>query len=436
MTCLSRLGALALAAGVACAGALPSFSAARADEPLFYRDPMGGADISRIPKKDSMGMDFVPVRASDIAALLPPLAGAAPAQKRILYYRNPMGLADTSPVPKKDGMGMDYIPVYEGEDEDSSAIRIAPGKLQRTGVRSEPATMQAIVGRIRVPGTIQLDERRITLVSTRASAFIEKVAEVTTGEKIAKGQVLFRFYSPEIASAAAQYFANPGFEGARKRLDVLDVPPEFIAEIDRSRKIPLSLEWRAPRDGIVFERNVFEGMKAEPGQQLFKIVDLSKVWALVDVAERDYARIKPGQKVLVQARGMPDRSFSGVVRLVYPQINRETRTARVRVELQNPDLLLRPDMYVDAEIAAGEAENVVAVPDSAIIDSGAKQQVLLDLGEGRFEPREVRLGRRGEGLVEIREGVVEGDKVVTSANFLIDAESNLKAALKSFGAAK
>ena len=353
------------------------------------------------------------------------------AQKRILYYRNPMGLADTSPVPKKDGMGMDYIPVHEGEDDKSAVIKIAPGKLQRTGVRSEPATTRTLVTNIRVPGTIQLDERRITLVSTRSTAFIEKVAEITTGEKVKKGQVLFRFYSPEIASAAAQYFSNPGFEGARKRLDVLDVPAEFIAEIDRARKIPLNLEWRAPRDGIVFERNAFEGMKAEPGQQLFKIVDLQNVWALVDVAERDFSRIKPGQKVLVQPRGMPDRAFSGVVSVIYPRINTETRTARVRVELQNPDLLLRPDMYVDAEISVGDDAKVIAVPDSAVINSGARQLVLLDLGEGRFEPREVKLGQRGGGFVEIREGVADGERLVTSANFLIDAESNLKAALKS-----
>jgi Cu(I)/Ag(I) efflux system membrane fusion protein len=405
------------------------------EAPLFWRDAMGGPEISLAPKKDSMGIDFLPVRAPDLASVLPPLAGGAPASrepetKRILYYRNPMGLADVSPVPKKDAMGMDYRPVYEGEDADSSSVHIAAGKVQRTGVRTETATTQSIVSKIHVPGSIQLDERRITLVSTRSTAFIEKVAEVTTGERVRKGQVLFRFYSPEIASAAAQYFSNPGFEGARRRLDVLDVPAEFIAEIDRSRKIPLSLEWRSPRDGVVFERNAYEGMKAEPGQQLFKIVDMTSIWALVDVAERDYMRIKIGQKVSVQPRGMADRSFNGVVSLVYPQINKETRTVRIRVELQNPDLLLKPDMYVDAEIAAGDGDKVVTVPDSAVIDTGARQLVLLDRGEGRFEPREVKTGRRGEGFVEIREGVAEGDRVVTSANFLIDAESNLKAALK------
>ena len=449
MTSSARLmGAMALAGGVAFAATLaiprPSGTSfwllaahAQEDTVLFYRDPMGGPELSKAPKKNGMGMDFLPVRAPDLASVLPPLDGAAqpapsiePAKKRIVYYRNPMGLADVSPVPKKDAMGMDYRPVYEGEAEDSSSVHIAAGKVQRTGVRTEAATTRFIVSKIIVPGVIQLDERRITIVSTRSTTFIEKVAEVTTGERVRKGQVLFRFYSPEIASAAAQYFSNPGFEGARKRLDVLDVPAEFIAEIDRSRKIPLSLEWRSPRDGVVFERNAFEGMKADPGQQLFKIVDMTSVWALVDVAERDYMRIKIGQKVSVQARGMADRSFNGVVSLIYPQINKETRTVRIRVELQNPDLLLKPDMYVDADIAAGDGGKVVTVPDSAVIDTGARQLVLLDRGEGRFEPREVKTGRRGEGSVEIRMGVAEGDKVVTSANFLIDAESNLKAALK------
>ncbi|MDI9850063.1 efflux RND transporter periplasmic adaptor subunit [Rhodoblastus sp. 17X3] len=425
---------------------LPATPSSSTDEPLFWRDPMGGAEISLKPKKDSMGMDFLPVRATDIAGLLPPIgtksdASPAPksveaAKKRILYYRNPMGLADVSPVPKKDGMGMDYLPVYEGEETDSAIVKLPPGKIQRTGVRSEAVQAKAIGDQIRAPGTIQLDERRVTIVSTRSTAYIEKVADVTTGEAVKKGQVLFRFFSPEIAAAAAQYYANPGYEGARTRLDVLNVPPDFIAEIDRSRKVPLSVEWRAPRDGIVMERQATDGMKADAGQSLFKIADLTAVWALVDVAERDYPRIQPGQAVSVHVRGLPERIFSGRVSLIYPQINRETRTARVRVELQNPDLVLRPDMYVEAEIATGDGGKVLTVPDSAVIDSGTRKIIILDLGEGRFEPREVQVGRRGEGAVEIRSGVAEGDKVVTSANFLIDAESNLKAALKGLSQAE
>ncbi|WP_296707199.1 efflux RND transporter periplasmic adaptor subunit [Rhodoblastus sp.] len=421
---------------------LPASPSASTREPMFWRDPMGGSEISLTPKKDAMGMDFLPVGAEELSRLLAPIGAektatageaAEPGKKRILYYRNPMGLPDVSPVPKKDAMDMDYLPVYEGEGEDSSTIKLAPGKVQRTGVRSEPAQSQIVVSKIRVPGSIQLDERRVVVVATRSTSFIEKVADVTTGDLVKKGQILFRFYSPEIAAAAAQYFSNSSYPGARTRLDVLDAPPDFVAEIDRAHKVPLSVAWTAPRDGIVFERMAVDGMKADPGQALFKLVDLSVVWALVDVSERDYDRIRPGQVVSIQARGLPGKMFSGRVSLIYPQINRETRTARVRVELQNPDLVLRPDMYVDAEIAAGDGGKVVTVPDSAVIDSGKQQLVILDKGEGRFEPRQVKIGRRGEGVVEIREGVAEGDKVVTAANFLIDAESNLKAALKGLG---
>lgn len=424
-------------------GQLPSRSPAAGETPLFWRDPMGGDDIALAPRKDSMGMDYLPVRAADIAKRLPPLPGAAPAdsppksagdapKRRILYYRNPMGLADTSPVPKKDSMGMDYLPVYEGEDDEAGIVKIAPGKIQRTGVRSEPARVQAIDSRVQVPGTLQIDERSVVIVATRAAAFIEKVANVTTGDKVHKGQILMSLFSPEIAAAAAQYAANPGFEGARTRLMNLGVAQDVLAEIERTRKPPLSVSWRAPGDGIILERNAIEGMKAEAGQTLFRIADLTNIWALVDVSERDYGRLRVGQSVALRVRALPGRIFAGQIGVIYPQINRDTRAVRVRIELANADLALRPDMYVEAEIAVGEAAKVVTIPDDALIDSGARQIVVFDRGEGRFEPREVKAGRRGEGRVEILEGVAEGDRVVTSANFLIDAESNLKAALKSF----
>ncbi len=418
---------------------LPAVAAASEEKPLFWRDAMGGQDISLALKKDSMGMDYLPVRPAEIAKLLPstgaPAPAAAPAkpamgERRILYYRNPMGLPDVSKVPKKDPMGMDYVPVYEGEDTNSAVVALSPGKVQRTGMRSEPVEMKALVSTIHAPGTIQPDERLIAVVAPRAVAFVEKVADVTTGDRVKKGQILMRLYSPEIAAAAAQYLATPNYPGARTRLENLDAPANVIAEIDRTKKVPMSIDWPAPRDGIVLERMAVDGMKADAGQTLFRIADLSRVWALVDVSEQDYERVKPGQDVAIHARGVNDRTFSGRVDLIYPQINRETRTARVRVELENPDLVLRPEMYVEADIAAGNAGKVLAVPESAVIDTGTRKLVILDLGEGRFEPREVKTGQRGQGAVEIREGVAEGDKVVTAANFLIDAESNLKAALK------
>jgi Cu(I)/Ag(I) efflux system membrane fusion protein len=175
-------------------------------------------------------------------------------------------------------------------------------------------------------------------------------------------------------------------------------------------------------------------MRIVPGDALFRIADHSVVWAIVDVAERDLAAVSEGQPVTVRARSYPDRTFTGKVALVYPHLSPATRTVRVRIELPNADHLLLPDMYAEAEIDTGSREKVIAVPDSAVIDSGDRQIVIVDKGEGRFEPRKVRLGRRGAGYVEIKEGVSDGEAVVSSANFLIDAESNLKAALNGLDA--
>jgi Cu(I)/Ag(I) efflux system membrane fusion protein len=298
---------------------------------------------------------------------------------------------------------------------------------------------------VRAPGTIQLDERRISVISMRAESWVQKVANVTTGSAVKKGQPLMEIYSPAISSAAADYISTinssvtSGTErygrGSRQRLMNLDVPDAAIVAMEKSRTVPITIEWSAPRDGIVLERNAIEGMRAQPGDVLFRVADTSMVWALVDVAERDLGAVRVEQSVTVRARSFPGRTFSGKIGVIYPQVNRETRTARVRVELANPDLTLLPDMYVDAEIDTGNPTPVLAIPESAVLDTGARQSVLVDKGEGRFEPREVKLGQRGNGYVEVREGLHDGDPVVVSANFLIDAESNLKAALKGFSEA-
>ena len=422
---------------------------------IYYRDPDGKPFYALEPKRTQDGRAFVPVHASeDVSFDDKPQAASAsqPASqsssKRVLYYRNPMGLPDTSPTPKKDSMGMDYIPVYEGEAEEGNAVTVSSGKLQRTGVRSELVRRQVVSRPVRAPGTIQIDERRLAVVSLRSDAFVDKVENVTTGDHVRKGQLLVRVYSPEIAAASAQYLSiinEPGglssggrpliLEGARRRLENLNVPPDVVAEIERTRKVPLTITWVAPRDGLVLERNAVEGMKAPAGEVLFRIADHSVVWVLADVTELDLALVAEGQPAVVRVRGYPDRSFAGKIARIYPHLNKETRTARIRIELPNPDGILRPDMYAEVEVATGAGKRVIAVPDAAVIDTGARQVVLIDKGEGRFEPREVKTGARGSDYVEIRDGVAEGERVVTAANFLIDAESNLKAALQSMAAA-
>jgi membrane fusion protein, copper/silver efflux system len=363
--------------------------------------------------------------------------------KRIRYYRNPMGLADTSPTPKKDSMGMDYLPVYEDADDDSATVKVSPERLQRTGVHSEPVQRRTLNVPLRAAGAIAFEEGRIAVVSLRFEGFIESV-DVATGDHVRKGQPLMRIYGPSLSSAAAEYIAvlnarSGGvqrLQGARRRLENLGMPESAIAAIARTREVPRSIVWPAPRDGHVLERAAFVGMRAAPGDALFRIADHSTVWVLADIAERDVGSIATNQLVKVRARAFSDRTFTGKVALVYPHMNMETRTIRVRIELPNPDGLLRADMYADVEIATGAGDLVLTAPDSAVIDTGKRQIVILDKGEGRFEPREVKIGRRGEGLVEIKNGVSENDRVVTTANFLIDAESNLKAALQGLGQAE
>jgi Cu(I)/Ag(I) efflux system membrane fusion protein len=418
--------------------------AERAGAAIYYQHPDGKPSYSLAPKKTPDGRDYRAVPAgADISFDDPAeVAAAPPADRKVKYYRNPMGLPDVSPTPKKDSMGMDYVPVYEGEDSDDGSVKVSPGKIQRTGVRSEPAARRVIRTTIRAPGTVQLDERRVSVIAMRAESYVQKVADVTTGTHVAKGQSLMEIYSPAMSSAAAEYISTinskatggdgPYGKGSRQRLMNLDVPEAAIVAIEKGRNVPISIEWTSPRDGIVLERNAIEGMRAQPGDVLFRIADHSVVWAIVDVAERDLGSMVLGQRATVRARSFPGREFQGRINVIYPQINKETRTGRVRVELSNPELLLIHDMYVDAEIETGSAESVLAIPESAVLDSGSRQAVLVDKGEGRFEPREVKLGHRGEGYVEVREGLAEDDPVVTSANFLIDAESNLKAALKGF----
>jgi membrane fusion protein, copper/silver efflux system len=411
---------------------------------IYYRAPPDKPLYSLTPRTTDGGQVYVAVHASEDVSFDPApkksesVANAEPTSsgRKIKFYRNPMGLPDTSPTPKKDSMEMDYIPVYEGEGEGNTTVKLTAGKVQRIGVKTEPAARRVLTEPVRAPGSIQLDERRIAVISLRAESFIDSVEDITTGGEVRKGQPLFRFYSPAITAAGAQYLSAPLAPGSAQRLLNYAVPQQILTDIERTRQVPTSITWTAPREGIVLERNVVAGMRVMPGDVLFRIADHTFVWAMVDVAERDLAAVHEGQTVRVRVRSYPDRTFPGTVALVYPHLNPATRTVPVRIELANPEMLLKPDMYAEAEIETGSNDPVLEVPDSAVIDSGDRQIVLVDKGDGRFEPRAVQLGRHGAGYVEIRDGLTDGESVVVSANFLIDAESNLKSALKSLSAAE
>jgi Cu(I)/Ag(I) efflux system membrane fusion protein len=417
---------------------------------LYYRNPMGLDDTSSTPKKDSMGMDYIPVYADE------PAASSSTGKGKILYYRNPMGLPDTSPVPKKDSMGMDYVPVYEGDEAPAGTVKIAVDRVQKLGVRTEAASVRELTRTVRAVGTFQPDERRLRTVSPKFEGWIQRLLVNATGQAVRRGDPLMEVYSPELVSAQQEYAiavkgvqtlkdADPAtvssmqrlVDSALQRLRYWDISEPELNRLVQDPTARPALALRSPTSGVVLEKPSVEGMRFMPGEVLYRIADLSSLWLLGDVFEQDLASVQTGQAVRIKVDAYPDREFSGKVSFVYPTVSPETRTAKVRIDVPNAHGLLKPSMYASLELLTGSAaRRMIAVPDSAVLDTGTRQVVLVQRGEGLYEPREVRTGTRGDGYVQIRDGLKDGERVVVSANFLIDAESNLKAALSGFGSGK
>ncbi len=389
-----------------------------------------------------------------------PARGAEPAAKKerkVRFYRNPMGLPDTSPVPKKDPMGMDYIPVYEGEEPEPQAqpgtVKISLDKVQLLGVRTEPVEMRELRRTVQAVGTIQANERLLYRVAPRFEGWIEKLHVNTTGQSVALGQPLMEVYSPDLVAAQEEYLialrgakelkdSGPEAqavmqrlaEGVLRRLSHFEISEKELQALQQEGKPRRLLTYRSGANGVVLQKPSVQGMRFMPGEVLFEIADLSSVWMLADVFEQDLGLVHLRQEAKLRIVAYPDRAFSGKVVFIYPTIDVETRTAKVRIELPNPGGLLKPAMFANVELASGHTRGkALAVPESAVLDSGARQVVLVRRGEGLFEPRTVKLGMRADGYIEVREGLQAGEQVVVRANFLIDAESNLKAALETFG---
>jgi RND family efflux transporter MFP subunit len=395
---------------------------------------------------------------SDVTAPTPTDSSAASTQKpKLLYYRNPMGLADTSSVPKKDSMGMDYIPVYDSDAPDTgssaSQVKITADKVQKLGVRTEKAQLRTLERTLSAAGRVEADERRIAMVAPKFEGYVERLLVNVTGQPVAKGQALFDVYSPELVSLQREYAIaaqgvvslkgadSPAQQGmqrlvdsALQRLKNWDISEDQMKKLVASGETQRSVTFRSPVGGIVTEKKAIQGMRFMPGEVLYQISDLSSVWVIADVAEQDIGAVKNGSKATIRLSTYPDKTFTGTVTYVYPSLNAETRTVPVRVELANPGLLLKPSMFAQVEIATPQAARALTVPASAVIDSGTRQVVLVELGQGRFEPREVQVGERSANYWAITSGLREGESVVVAANFLIDAESNLKAAIGGFGA--
>ena len=381
-----------------------------------------------------------------------PGAGTSgPVERRVLYYRNPMGLPDTSPVPKKDSMGMDYLPVYadEAPPPEPGTVVLAPGKVQLLGVRTEVAVRETLPHRVRASAAVEVDETRQFAVAPRFEGWIETLHANQTGMAVRRGDALATVYSPELVAAQQEYRvadeaarrlagSDPESattmrrlrDAARTRLRNWEVSGAGVARAGGDSGLVLT----SAADAVVVERLVVQGERFEPGQTILRLADLSRVWVMAQVPASGLANLAVGDRASFESPGLPGRRFEGEVAFIQPTLDRASRTLGVRIEVPNPDGALRPGLFGDVELWGRATEPVVVVDRSAVIDSGTRQVVLVQTAPGHFTPREVRLGARSGNRVALLSGVAAGETVVVSANFLLDAESNLRAALGSLEA--
>jgi len=354
-----------------------------------------------------------------------------------------MLLGEISQTPRKDSMGMDMVPVYEDEAADSFTISIDPVTTQNMGIRTGVVTQGPLRRAIRTVGTVDFDETALADVTTKFRGWIEKLYADATSKQVHRDEPLFEIYSPELYSAQTEYLlaleqvakATSGSDALRAsamtKLKFFDISDEQIAELAKTKEARKTLRVNAPRDGIVVEKMAVQGQMVDAGMRLYRLADLSLVWVLSQVYEQDLAFLKLGQEAVVRLSYLPDREFRGRVTYIYPTLDEKTRTAKVRMEFHNPGFFLKPGMFATVELRAELEPSALLVPDSAVLRSGEKNTVFVALDGGKFEPRTVSLGARSENnFYQVLSGLNEGERVVTSGQFMLDSESQLREAIQ------
>ncbi len=387
------------------------------------------------------GMKLTPIKRSTGGT---PAAGSG--ERKLKYYKSTMIPGEVRETPGKDSMGMDMVPVYEDEAAaaDAATISIDPVTIQNMGMRTGVVTNGPLRRVIRTVGTIDYNEPALADVTTKFKGWIEKLYVDATGQLVMKGDPLFEIYSPELYSAQTEYLLalrgapttdpvgrNALLESARLKLKFFDISDEQVAELEKTRQPTKTLRVAAPIDGFVTEKMVVEGMMTEAGMKLYRLADLGLVWVYAEVYEQDLPFIQLGQEALVTLSYLSDRQFRGRVTYVYPTVDEKTRTARVRMEFHNPGYLLKPGMFASVELKAELEPSALLVPDMAILRSGEKNTVFVALDGGKFDPRTVTLGPRAEDdMYQVLSGLKDGERVVTSGQFMLDSESQLREAIQ------
>jgi len=411
-------------------------------EKTLYHCPMHPTYTSDKPGDCPIcGMKLVPVETQE----MPAKTEEPPAPKKKVMYRSTMNPSEVSDKPGEDSMGMDMVPF---EVEESGAVsevggriqvKISPERQQLIGIKTAVVKSQPIHKLIKAVGRVDYVEPNISIVNLKFDGWVEKLYANSTGRAVRKGEPLFDIYSPDLVAAQQEYLialkagatlgdASSILKSAREKLRLWDVTDSQVEELGRTGQFKKIVTVYSPGSGIVIEKNVLQGQKIMAGETLFKIADLSRVWILGEIYEYELPFIKTGQEAKISLSYYPGESFAGTITYIYPYLKSETRTNQVRIEVANPGLKLKPEMFAYLEIHVNYGTKLT-VPSDAVLDAGDTKIVFVAKGDGYFEPREVKLGVRGQDMYEVLSGVSNGENVVTSANFLIDSESSLKTAL-------
>lgn len=374
--------------------------------------------------------------------------------KKIKYWVAPMDPTYIRDKPGKSPMGMDLVPVYEEEGEEkepTSTIRIDPVTIQNMGVRLGEVERRALTKTIRTVGFVTYDERSIYTVNTKFDGWIEKIYVNFEGEAVRRGQPLFEIYSPELVTAQEEFLlarrqyltardseyamvrqgARRLYEASRKRLRYWDLTAKQVDRIENSGEVRKTVTVYSPASGVVTKKNAFAGHYVKAGEHQYEIADLSIVWVDVDVYEFELPWVRDGMPAEMELDYVPGRRFEGKVLYIYPYLDTETRTAKLRLQFENPNRDLKPGMYATVYLESKVADNALVVPQEAVIHSGTRDIVFVALGRGRFQPREVQLGVEGSrNDYQVLEGLAEGERIVVSAQFLLDSESRLREAIQ------
>ncbi len=406
--------------------------------PFVVKDKPGNCPIC--------GMELTPIKEGTDKE-----AAKTTGERKIKYWAAPMDPTYIRNEPGKSPMGMDLVPVYEDAASSGSTIRIDPVISQNMGVRTALVTRRHLHRTIRTVGLVSYDEPRQYLINSKINGWIEKLYVNETGRQVKKGQPLLNIYSPDLVSAQNEFllafrnktkFEKSGFaetaesgrrllESSRRRLKLWDISDGQIKHLEKTGTVQKTMTLYSPYDGIVSMKMAFEGMYAKAGMELFQISDISKVWVYADIYEYELPWVKVGQEAEIILPFIGEKHLKAKVAYLYPYVEPKTRTVKARFELENPDFDLKPDMYVNIRLKAQEIHDALAIPAEAVLYSGEKKTVFIALGDGKFEPRPVKIGMQDEdGYVHVAQGLLEGEKVVTSAQFMFDSESKLREAIQ------